>query len=404
MSLYIVITPFFPTDSSFRGSYIYDQVRAIERTHRFSKIMVFHPTTLWNYRNSYVYEGVEVHYFPCLQMPSYILNGLTNKLNQWLFVRRIKKMGIVADSIEVAHAHVSGFAACALALKKLNPRIKTFVQHHDRDPFTIRNGKWADKRWNLYFRAIQNRKLFNEVDCHVSISKVVEDNLLSFPRPGKYEIYPSYLRVLQKVNKLQPIEPRKSLVLYNGVDTSKFYPLKSTESDKSFTIGCIANFVELKDQMTLIKAVELLIEQTKIPQIYVSFIGSGPLLHSCQQYVEMHGLSEYISFGEEISHHKLLEYYNTLDLFVLPSCYEGFGCVYTEAYACGVPFMACKHQGAAECIENSDADKWLIEPHDFKQLAYLIEQYYAYRYPQKLSETYDIDILIKQFLQQVDSL
>lgn len=40
MKYYIVITPFFPTEESFRGSYIFDQVRAIEKTGRY-KVVVF---------------------------------------------------------------------------------------------------------------------------------------------------------------------------------------------------------------------------------------------------------------------------------------------------------------------------------------------------------------------------
>ena len=63
----------------------------------------------------------------------------------------------------------------------------------------------------------------------------------------------------------------------------------------------------------------------------------------------------------EVDHRQLNAFYNTLDLFVLPSYWDAFGCVYTEAYACGVPFMAAKGSGITEYIREDDFDNWVIE-------------------------------------------
>ena len=52
-------------------------------------------------------------------------------------------------------------------------------------------------------------------------------------------------------------------------------------------------------------------------------------------------------------HENLPSFYQSLDLFVLPSYYEAFGCVYAEAYSCGVPFIAVKNQK----LQNSCDDK-----------------------------------------------
>lgn len=41
-SLYLVVTPFFPSPDSWRGAYVYDQVMAIERNSDY-KVLVFRP-------------------------------------------------------------------------------------------------------------------------------------------------------------------------------------------------------------------------------------------------------------------------------------------------------------------------------------------------------------------------
>lgn len=398
--IYVCVTPFFPTPESFRGAYVYDQVRAIKRTGRYD-VIVIRPTGLNDKRVSYEYEGIKVFLFPHIQMPSYFFNGLTNGFNCKMFLKCISRLGLDINRIAIVHGHTSLFAAYGLALKQLNPAIQVLVQHHDRDPFTIRNGRLARWKPNLYYRAITNIKLFNQVDCHISISHVVEDNLLSFPCPGKFETYPPYLDKLNRLKGLPSISPKRSLILYNGVDTTKFYPIEGLRDTSVFKIGCIGNFQHLKGQITLIKAVESLLNKG-YRQLRLSFIGSGPLLEECRWYVSENGLADYVQFEEEVHHKELLTFYNTLDLFVLPTFYEGFGCVFTEAYACDVPFMLCEHQGASEYIADEDKDKWLFPKEDYERLSCLIEQYMKKRYKQKLIYPYDINVLISEFLDSLE--
>ena len=136
----------------------------------------------------------------------------------------------------------------------------------------------------------------------------------------------------------------------------------------------------------------------------LSLLGSGETRPKIERYISENGLSDFVEWPREVYHNKLPEYYNTLDLFVLPSIFEGFGCVYTEAYACGVPFICCDQQGAAECIAPDERDKWLIPPHDYDALARLIERQYRERNVQHLCKDYDIDELIKKFLNLIKEL
>lgn len=397
---YVVVTPFFPTNESFRGPFIYDQVKAIERVGKF-KVVVFRPKALRDKRTDYEYGGVKVHFFKAIGMPSYFFNGFTNDYNARQFLKLFKTKGIDIKDVAVVHCHTSTFCVYGLILKDANPAIKVLLQHHDRDPFCILNGKLSSWYPNLLYRAKKNYNLYQRVDLHVCVSKITEDNLLNFPSASSSEDYPPYIQKLRKLRNMKPLPEVKSVVLYNGVDTSKFYSAGYKKAKVNCNIGCVANFQDLKDQITLIKAVEVLVKERGLSGLKASFIGSGPELSRCVSYVEEAKLHDYIVFEKEVDHEKLCVFYNSLDLFVLPSVYEGFGCVFTEAYACGVPFMICEGQGATEYIPESDYGKWVFGKHDYNQLADRIENFIGHRFTQKLKFDYDIDALIDNFLKKI---
>lgn len=71
---YIIITPFFPNSDSFRGAFIYDQVRAIAKNSSY-EVVVFKSKSITSGEKDYMYRGIQVHLFDDIQMPSYILNG-----------------------------------------------------------------------------------------------------------------------------------------------------------------------------------------------------------------------------------------------------------------------------------------------------------------------------------------
>lgn len=397
---YLCVTPFFPSKEAVYGSYIYDQVKAISRNSDF-EVLVFRPTSRRGKQSYYEYDGIKVFLFPSLFMPSYFFNGLTNSYNGHAFVAALKKIGINPNDIAVVHCHTATYACYGIAVKKLNTQIKVVLQHHDKDPYQILNGKFAGFLPNLLFRAIVNIRNFKQIDCHVCISEAVKDNLLAFPKPGIDEIYDPYKRQVKKIEWLKnDTSDFACYVLYNGVDTTQFKFIKK-QNNSNFTIGCIGNYQYLKDHITLLKAIDLLNQRNLIYNLKVRLIGHGPLENDLRNYVKEYHLEETVCFEKEVDHSDLPEFYNSLDLFVLPSIFEGFGCVYTEAAACGVPFMMCKGQGAAEYIKESEADKWLIEKGDFASLADKIHLFYINRYEQKLSKTFDIDKLIIDFLRNV---
>lgn len=398
MRVYICVTPFFPTSESFRGPYIYDQISEIKCSQRYDRVVVLRPG---KDNSEYEYQGIKVFYFKTIDFPSNIFPGFFDPINQKSFLRRLDSIGIIPDNITIVHAHIAKQAIYANIIKELNPNTRTIIQYHDPDPYSIRLGYLKNILWHRKFVARNNKKICEKIDLQVCVSKRVLNNLFQFPNAVKNETYAEYRLLLKNMSNCDPINAKDYYVLYNGVDRSRFYPRNKLVSDK-FRIGCIANFVDWKDIITLIRSVEILVKEKNQRDVILSLIGSGPLKQNCINYVDFHSLKNWIVFEEEVHHDQLSDFYNSLDLFILPSFFEGFGCVFTEAYACGVPFMSCLHQGIEEYIPLDESHKWLFAPQDFRALAILIEKYRIHNYKQNLALSFDISLLLQNFLNYID--
>jgi len=57
-----------------------------------------------------------------------------------------------------------------------------------------------------------------------------------------------------------------------------------------------------------------------------------------------------VQFAGFIPENKLNEFYNSLDVFVFPSFYEGFGLPVLEAMACGVPIITSNVSSMPELV------------------------------------------------------
>ena len=78
--------------------------------------------------------------------------------------------------------------------------------------------------------------------------------------------------------------------------------------------------------------------------------------------------------------------------------------MYTEAAACGVPFVGCLNQGYSEYISDEDKHLWLIEPHDYIKLADIIKRQIDSPIDQHLIHKFDINILMRQYIEFLSTI
>ncbi|MET0106812.1 MAG: TIGR03088 family PEP-CTERM/XrtA system glycosyltransferase [Sedimenticola sp.] len=178
--------------------------------------------------------------------------------------------------------------------------------------------------------------------------------------------------------------PRKKIrQIYNGVDSDKFFPVdfkplslpsEIATDDNAFILGTVGRIQEVKDQLTLVKAVALLVSNNKEYRkaVRLIIVGDGPMMQELLDLVENLGIKE-ITWVTG-SRNDIPELLQSMDLFVLPSKAEGISNTILEAMACGLPILATKVGGNEELVEQGDTGE-LVPPENPQAMMNAIEGY-----------------------------
>ena len=377
MKSYCILTPYFPNKESFRGSYLLDQAKAIQKHSSYDvKVIVFNSIFSQNFK-PYIIEGIRCYYFGLIDFPSFIFPGFFNKLNLMRFGKFLNNYGFKISSSSIIHTHINYPSTTFINYFKSKYNSKTILQHHGLDILQYETGIKIP-----ILKTIQNKFLkkwfFNSndnIDYHIVISQRMKTELLKIDS--------------SLIDKIK--------ICINGVDTSKFYKLNQPKNNNNFIIGCIANFWKLKDHITLLKAVNIL-KMKGYENIQLKLVGSGETLSTCKSFVNNHNID--CEFIESIDHNQLNTFYNSLDLFVMPSYYEALGCVYLEALACGIPFIGVENQGVEDIVKVDHKQLQLIKKENFLQLSEKIEYFMTNEITINFNDDFDINHTIPKLLSE----
>ena len=168
--------------------------------------------------------------------------------------------------------------------------------------------------------------------------------------------------------------PQKVRVVYNAINLKKFAPRPKAESSQ-LAIGQVARIMpEKKGQDLLLEAVAAL--HQKYPQLHCYFAGDADAAHQ-QAFAKLRaaakaaGLEDTVTFLGNVQ--DIPAFLASLDIFVLPSRYEGFGISLIEAMAMGLPCIASRLDGPAEVLRDGKYGT-LFTPGDSRDLAQKLEQ------------------------------
>ncbi len=134
----------------------------------------------------------------------------------------------------------------------------------------------------------------------------------------------------------------KIKIIMFGIDDNAFIskrkPFDYDSTNSKFVIGSIRNLHPVYDILTLLKAAKVVLERRD--DVIFNIAGSGPELESLKKFVDKYSLNKEIQFLGKLDSTELLNFYDTLDIYVSTSLSDGgIASSTAEAMFCSRPVI-----------------------------------------------------------------
>lgn len=175
-----------------------------------------------------------------------------------------------------------------------------------------------------------------EVDVFVSVSRHTEDRFLDWA----------------------PLSPEQGHVIPNCIDLGKYSPGPKRdhlldryglhEQTILLTLGRLSSEERYKGHDEILEVLPELVEER--PDVAYLVCGDGDDRPRLEHKAEQLGIADRVVFAGYVPEEEKEDHYRLADAFVMPGRGEGFGIVYLEAMACGVPVVASRADGSREAL------------------------------------------------------
>ena len=192
-----------------------------------------------------------------------------------------------------------------------------------------------------------------EIDMAVSISRYTLERFAAW----------SYLR------------PSQLRILPNAIDLGRYRmadkPVRLIESlglrDRRIllTLGRIESSERYKGHREIIGLLPRLREI--FPDLVYVIAGSGNDVAYLRSAADEAGVRDHVVFAGRIPSADVVDLYNLADAFAMPSTGEGFGFVFLEAAACGVPVLGGRVDGSRDALRDGLLGA-AVDPRDTEEL------------------------------------
>lgn len=240
-----------------------------------------------------------------------------SRLRKGLILRNL----IICNKIDVVHAHLPlAEIYSSLALWRCGS-VKIVTRHI--------TGNFKP-RWSRNVLLPISKFVFRSTDHVIAISKAVKKSLLDIEKISEDKV------CIIPYGYKPSIEQRKDAKQNLG-------------KDFTFRIVSVMRLEEQKRPMDLLEAFAIF--KNKIPASELHIFGDGSQRDRCERWITEHGMAQIFLHGKVTDAASKLK---DFDLFVLTSAYEGFGLVYLEAIAAGLPIVSTDNAAALEILEGCE--------------------------------------------------
>lgn len=233
--------------------------------------------------------------------------------NYYLFDLIYSPIMVLFKSSDVYHFLMPEVSLSILLSKRIKER--SIVTIHDAIIYKIKERKFLSEKYTkMMYIIAKNAKIIT------TPSKQSKEDLVRYVKINEEKIH----------------------VIPWGIDLEVFKPEKRGK-EKGLVVGYVGGLGKRKN-------VEwLLFLAKRFPDIIFKIAGVGPRLCELKRIKDKLKLNN-VCFMGFIKEDELSQFYSSLDIFIFPSLYEGFGIPLLEAMACEVPYIIGTNAGIGEVL------------------------------------------------------
>jgi phosphatidylinositol alpha-1,6-mannosyltransferase len=244
------------------------------------------------------------------------------------------------DVIFCGHMNVGPLAAQLARLM----RCKLWVQAHGIDA-------WED-------RGVKFRRALANADLVSSVSRYTQARLMAWSGID----YARARTLPNTFNANFSLQPRRAdLVARYGLEGRKTI----------LTVGRLASAETYKGHDRIIRCLPML--QAIVPKAAYLIVGGGDDMPRLKALAQETGVQDSVIFAGRVPEDELQDHYGISDVFAMPSDGEGFGIVFLEAAATGIPVVGGNRDGSLDALADGEIGT-PVDPHDPRQLTEALAQ------------------------------
>jgi teichuronic acid biosynthesis glycosyltransferase TuaC len=321
----LTVTPFYPSDGDeVSGCFIAESLQQL-KTHSVTSSVIAVDSIYHPRRRPSPNSPAEWLRYP--QLPGNLGLSSAGQFLGRILLSRVRKLHRQSP-IDVIHAHAA--LPCGQAA--------AFVSRRLGIPFVV---------------TIHGLDVFN---------RCFEDGVAAgWRRKASVEVYERASKVICVSDKVRQLlitgmdTKVAAEVVYNGTDPTLFTPASAPEPTP--TILIVGNLLAGKGHELVLRVFARI--KGSHPGLQCRIIGEGAHRDRFAALARDLAISDQVHFLGRQSRADVAEAMRNCTVFVLPSRYEGLGCVYLEAMSSGKPAIACRGQGIDEVIDHAN-NGWLI--------------------------------------------
>lgn len=230
--------------------------------------------------------------------------------------------------------------------------------HINLSPFAWLAATIARTRWTLSLHGIEAWRRHPRATVRLALRSVAQVHAVS-------------RLTLDRFRAWHPVPEARCTIVPNTFPAGDFAPgpkdpalaarLGATDRKVLLTLGRLVSEERAKGFDQILELLPSL--AARIPEIFYIIAGTGGDRDRLEAKARALAVADRVAFTGFVDEVGKADLYRLADAYVMPSSGEGFGIVFLEAMACGVPTVASATDGGREAVRDG-AIGWAVDPAD----------------------------------------